>query len=253
MHRIAVILVLGLLAAFAGGNANATTSIVSIIPTGIIFAADSKSISDTELRSRHEFSCKIIHPSKVNPGIWMTKAGIDYFYIRGSDELDMSAVAMANISRYYDLYRGATAFGDDFSLRLTYFLIAARLRYPAMFSRLLPRDGATVTETAFGQVLPDGQVEVYVVRFVGYRRAARVYVEPVVVRKSSVAGGVVFLGFHNEIEATFKGRRSDLGSPEVLRRAIEIEARAHPDEVGPPIAILKLDRTGPRWIARGVC
>jgi hypothetical protein len=255
MNRVDVVLLLGILAGFSSGVANATTSIVSAVPTGIIFAADSKTISDTESRSSHTASCKIIQPSSVNPGVWMTKAGVDYLDIKGSPELDMSSIAMSNISLHYDLYDGVVAFGDDFALRLTYALIVTRRRHPAVFSKLLPQDGSTISETAFGQVLPDGRVDIYVVRFVGYTRASptQVYIEPVIVGKSGMTDGVVFLGFADEIRATSKIRDIDLGNPEGLRKAIEVEVRAHPDKVAPPIAILELDRNGPHWIARGLC
>jgi hypothetical protein len=255
MNRVAVILLLAVVAAFPGGVANATTSIVSVVPAGIFFAADSNTIAETESRSRHQFSCKIIQPSSVNPGVWMTAAGVDYLGITGSAELDVSRIAMSNISLHYDLYDGVVAFADDLSLRLTYALIATRRRFPASFSKLLPRDGSTVTETAFGQVLPDGRVDLYVVRFVGRMRAnpTHVSIEPVIVGKSGMTDGVVFLGFADEITATSQVRGLDLGSPEDLRKAIEVEVRAHPDKVAPPVAILKLDRNGPHWIARGLC
>jgi hypothetical protein len=255
MHRVDVILLVVFLTGFSSGVADATTSIVSVVPMGIIFAADSNTISDTELRSGHGESCKITQPSSVNPGVWMTRAGVDYLSMKGSAKLSLSDVATSNISLHYDLYDGVVAFGDDYSLRLTYVLIATRRRFPAIFSKLLPRDGSTVTETAFGQVLPDGRVDIYVVRFVGRVLAnpTRIYVEPVIVRQSGITGGVVFLGFADEIRATSKVRGLELGDPEDLRKAIEVEARAHPDKVAPPVAILKLDTHGPHWIARGLC
>jgi hypothetical protein len=44
-----------------------------------------------------------------------------------------------------------------------------------------------------------------------------------------------------------------LGIPWAVRHLIETEINAVPAEVGRPIAILAIDKTGPRWISEGQC
>lgn len=35
-----------------------------------------------------------------------------------------------------------------------------------------------------------------------------------------------------------------------VRKLIQLEIDRHPEKVGPPIAVLRIDRNGPRWIER---
>ncbi len=42
-------------------------------------------------------------------------------------------------------------------------------------------------------------------------------------------------------------------TPSVMRHLIELEVSAMPGEVGPPIAIVMIDKDGAHWISQGVC
>jgi hypothetical protein len=44
-----------------------------------------------------------------------------------------------------------------------------------------------------------------------------------------------------------------MGVAQSIRHLIDTEIAAFPDAVGPPIAVLEIDKGGSRWISRGVC
>ena len=44
-----------------------------------------------------------------------------------------------------------------------------------------------------------------------------------------------------------------IGIAEAIRKLINLEISAKPSFVGPPISILTIDKSGPRWIEQGAC
>jgi hypothetical protein len=44
-----------------------------------------------------------------------------------------------------------------------------------------------------------------------------------------------------------------IGFAEAIRKLIDLEILTVPNFVGPPISILRIDKSGPHWIQRGAC
>lgn len=58
-----------------------------------------------------------------------------------------------------------------------------------------------------------------------------------------------FLGEQAEAAKFVKDHRHETLNPRTVPEAlVRLEARAHPDDVGPPVAVLRVDRRGPTWL-----
>ncbi|MGC2108377.1 MAG: hypothetical protein WA655_02605 [Candidatus Korobacteraceae bacterium] len=65
-----------------------------------------------------------------------------------------------------------------------------------------------------------------------------------------------FAGFNDHIAAYLKAHPnwSHKDTVSTARKLVELEIAAHPDDVGPPISILTIDRKGKwKWVEAGVC
>ena len=65
----------------------------------------------------------------------------------------------------------------------------------------------------------------------------------------------VVLGQHSSIDKTLADNPTfwKIGAVEAIRKLINLEILAAPSFVGPPLSILAIDKSGPRWIEQGVC
>lgn len=75
-------------------------------------------------------------------------------------------------------------------------------------------------------------------------------------RKDSPEFDLVTLGQHVAVDEEVRKSRaifSIMGVPAAIGYLIRKQILATPETVGPPIAILRLDHTGPQWISKGVC
>jgi len=65
--------------------------------------------------------------------------------------------------------------------------------------------------------------------------------------------GIFYLGYWERIKPYVdgSGQPRSVGSAASLDRLIRLEMRAHPRDVGPPIDILELSRSGARWLQNG--
>jgi hypothetical protein len=61
-----------------------------------------------------------------------------------------------------------------------------------------------------------------------------------------------FLGEQSEATQFVKNHRRETLDPRTVPESlVKLEARYHPDDVGPPVAVLRVDRRGPVWLAKG--
>jgi hypothetical protein len=59
-----------------------------------------------------------------------------------------------------------------------------------------------------------------------------------------------FLGEQTEASQFVKDHRRDVLNPRAVpEQLVKLEAQSHPDDVGPPIAVLRVDKNGPAWLA----
>jgi hypothetical protein len=65
----------------------------------------------------------------------------------------------------------------------------------------------------------------------------------------------VALGQHEAIDKALAENPEywKIGFAEAIRKLINLEISAEPNFVGPPISILTIDKSGPRWIEQGAC
>ena len=74
-------------------------------------------------------------------------------------------------------------------------------------------------------------------------------------RHCSEALAYVALGQHEAIDEVLAENPDfwKIGFSEGIRKLINLEISAAPSFVGPPISILTIDKSGPRWIEQGAC
>jgi hypothetical protein len=104
---------------------------------------------------------------------------------------------------------------------------------------------------AFAQM--ESGVPLFAVRGFEYHSAPRPRVESSQLDCPGVecpAGRIEFMGKHRAIDAYAAGHDVWRMDPVVLARTlVELEIQDEPSSVGPPIAILKIDSSGPTWIS----
>ena len=223
-------------------QASATSIIVIRTPDKIVIAADSKR---THRNRPPELVCKI---RKVG-GIYFSLTGIES---PAAVEPGLRIDAYSNASRAASEKQKITDIADLFAdlekQQLNRILPIMKLRAPELYRSL---NGHLLDGLFVG--MQDGSPTWIDVHF--WELPSAVHSQRNVCPGQCAPGGIIVLGVRRAIvEAEHHSGQFPTGDPETLAASlVKIEIDGEPEDVGPPISELRIDRTGAHWLSRGVC
>ncbi|HUK08524.1 MAG TPA: hypothetical protein VLX09_11700 [Stellaceae bacterium] len=240
---LAVIMVLA-----SSVKVDATSVVLFWTPTTIFMGADSKAVRDD---GTVVTVCKI---GAANDTYWAMSGILEW----PASNFSADKVALDNMSTPLTLKSRLERFESAVKPELLTVLNAVRSERPLDFRNAYQNDPAL--EVAFAD-FEDGIPRAYVRYFVTRVDLTRdsVYLDPTRIdfpNREVSRSGFAALGRHEAIDALRAANPSFLEAPDVLgtiRRLIEIEIAAVPTEVGPPIALVEIDKEGAHWKSKGAC
>jgi len=240
-----IILLCLLLWALSGGKSIAQTTIVVVrTPEEIYIGADSK-IMDLRDGSFNATACKI---RKIDD-LFFAFAGFPD--IPGSQP-DVVEIIQEACGRGDSIHEKVTAFDEIIVRTWSQEIRELKEERPELYRRNLR--GKTLLQIAFAGIARRKPVF-----YMRYLRAVEQRDSPsIVLQKKRCPGNCsegtayAFLGHTGALKEHMAGGTDiwDAGYAEGIRRLITLQMEAEPEHVGPPIDILRLDRTGAEWIQK---
>jgi hypothetical protein len=231
-------------------EAQATSVVAVLTPTTIVLGADSKLIRGD--RSDTRTVCKI----GVSPNVFWGDSGILEVPIRNFSVDQIAGESMATVGNLETRIAHSEV---AIMPRLTEILNAAKAGNPPdWFRRNYEKQAALeIVFAGFQHGIP----HLYLRNFVAQSDpiSGKVSVE---IRRSDYPNAafpestVVLLGRHEAADSELSRNQTiwrHYGLPGGVRHLIAIEIAAVPDEVGPPIAMIEIDKDGSHWISEGRC
>lgn len=194
------------------------------------------------------FACKIHHTG----GIFTAYAR--NIVVDGSD-LDIPNIADKALHGTGTLKKRISRFDVEISDKLRVWLQKVKNKEPVFFEQ--HADGQSVSDVVF-MGFENGQPKMFVRRFLVGVTNNRVVVEPKTrdcPGECSKGRSTVYLGHHEIIdrEVASNPRIWDRGVSNAIEFLIQKESTGEPSEVGGPIALLQIDKSGPHWLQYGSC
>lgn len=235
----------------AVGNANATSAIAVREPTFLVFGADSKIISETG--AKRDAACKIGTSNNV---FWVA-SGILAAEITHFSVSDIAANSLSTSGNIDDRINN---FVQIVAARLTVILNIIHNTNPRFFkSEYVDQPIHPALEIAFGTIKDDVAhlyFRQFIVKTAPFSSAATISVmQTDMPQPGQPPIGVADFGLHEIIanEIAKPDVWATIALPKTIRRLIKMEISAHFDEVGPPISIVLIDKSGAHWINKGKC
>jgi len=229
------------------GNANATIGIAVRTPTYLILGADSKVIRRSVNGNSQHTVCKIGHINKV---YWIAAGLLDV----PNGTFSVDEIAMKNMARREDFAKREASFAEEIFKNLATLVPIAQRDDPVFFNqRVDAKGGWSIIEITFaevGDVTPLHKIEFHLSRIPngGVRTTVPMEDLPDTINPSVSA---TFMGDYEAIRA--QAANAAVGRPHDVERLIDMEIAANPAEVGPPISIVLIDKSGAHWISKGTC
>jgi len=224
------------------------TSIVAIWNSNdLVLGADSKAIHVD--RSLAKPACKI---GIANQVVW-SYSGLAAAPTENFNVDDTAKQAMSTNATFDDRI---AEFESDVVVPLADALNHIKLDNPDWYIK--HHEGTATLETIFSTI-ENGTVRLYATNFIikidHVLGTISVDISGNNCPSASCAGVHIFdLGEHEAIDREFSNDLlTKLGTNRTVQYLIETEIAAHPDDVGPPIAMIELDKGGMRWISKGDC
>ena len=238
------VLLLTLVCLVLMGDATATTAIALRSRHRVVLAADSRAVYGA---TRDASECKLFQYG----GIYATVAGLAHYgtSYRATDAL------RDGYARPGDFRAHVSATAYSLQHRVQGLLAGIQRSNPSEYQTIMQR---TATQSDFvalaitEMVAGDPMLGVIELQHAAGRPelAVKITICPGNCRQD---GGIFYLGYWEQIRpyVANAGQERSVGSAASIDRLIRLEIKAHPAEVGAPIDILELNRSGARWLQNG--
>jgi len=231
------------------GNAQATSIIVVRTPTVIVLGADSKRIFGSTGKSAS--ACKIGISKNV---VWAAAGMVE----TSGGSFSAHRMAADSIAAPGDLGTRVADFERTVMVKLRDRLNGSTgKRREWILRRVENQPALEVVFAAFEEDVPHIYVTEFYAEPDGITGAFAIRVKRSESPSTTFPNSTIFaLGRHKVAEATIHSTPTmwaTLGLAGAVRHLIELEIAAGPEEVGPPIAIVKITKKGPHWISQGQC
>ena len=238
---------IAILSVLVGCPLNATSIVAVRTPNAIFIGSDSKMINGDGGEAGN--GCKILSSNGVFFGIariWSSPA----------QGFSVASVAAEGLNSNGDLVTRLTHFERLLVHPLARLLMSLKTTDPERFQRELEGQSAVDAlfvdfETGYPALL----VRSFMVRNGASQSITLRIKREECSRDCSETLAYAALGQHEAIDKAL-AENPDLwkiGFAEAIRKLINLEISAAPSFVGPPISILTIDKSGPRWIEQGAC
>ncbi len=222
-------------------HASATLVIVIQTPTSIFIGADSKLV--TSDRSKTRFTCKI----GIQKDVYWGEAGLTEIPETNFNVHEIISNAMSDTSN--SVSSRISGFRLTISSALLDIANYVKRRDISEFTRNFVQSPAL--ETVFIYFI-NGTSHVYNLNFSAFPddTTRLKYTESDFTAVSGEAH-ILKLGVHQYIDHLIIP--PNLTYAQAIQYALNTAIQAHPDDLGPPIALVEINQDGPHWISEGLC